>query len=184
LPPIRGRNCKDSVNDQDLIELLRTGVDDAGGEWADLGSGAGAFTLALRELAPTASIHAVDKDAGALRRLREAAGDDQQLHILRADFTRALELPPLDGLLMANSLHFIRDKRPVLALVRRYLKPQGRLIMIEYDADHGNPWVPYPISYQTWSRMATENGFVETRFLHRVPSRHLGGIYSALSVNP
>ena len=172
------------MNDQDLIELLRPGVAGDGGEWADLGSGAGAFTLALRELAPNAAIHAVDKDAGSLRRLRESARDDHNLHIVQADFTRPLDLPPLDGIVMANSLHFTRDKRPVLALVRGYLKPNGRLILVEYDADHGNPWVPYPMSYQTWSRMAPENGFVETRFLHRVPSRHLGGIYSALSLSP
>jgi ubiquinone/menaquinone biosynthesis C-methylase UbiE len=172
------------VNDQDLIELLRPGVTSDGGEWADLGAGAGAFTLALRELAPNAKIHAVDKDTGSLRRLRESARDDHDLRTVHADFRRPLELPPLDGIVMANSLHFTRDKAPVLALVRAYLKPRGRLILIEYDADRGNPWVPYPISYRTWSRMAPENGFIETRFLHRVPSRHLGGIYSALSLSP
>jgi ubiquinone/menaquinone biosynthesis C-methylase UbiE len=170
------------VNDQDLIELLRPGVPVAAGEWADLGSGAGAFTLALRELAPDALIHAVDKDASALERLRERA--DGNLRLLRADFTRPLELANLDGIVMANSLHFVRDKLPVLALIRSYLKARGRLILVEYDADHGNPWVPFPISYESWTRIASDAGFVETRFLHRVPSRHLGAIYSALSLNP
>jgi ubiquinone/menaquinone biosynthesis C-methylase UbiE len=172
------------VNDQDLIELLRLGVTADGGEWADLGCGAGAFTLALRALAPNARIRAVDKDAGALRRLQQAAASDQNLCLIQADFTRPLDLPQLDGIVMANSLHFVRDKRPVLALVRGYLKRSGRLILIEYDADRGNPWVPYPISFESWSRIAPENGFIETQFLHRAPSRHLGGIYSALSLSP
>jgi hypothetical protein len=82
---------------------------------------------------------------------------------------------------MANSLHFQRDKRPVLELVRGYVKAEGRLILIEYDSDRGNPWVPYPLSYPSWERLAASVGFRDTRLLHRVPSRHLGAIYSALS---
>jgi ubiquinone/menaquinone biosynthesis C-methylase UbiE len=153
--------------------------------WADLGSGEGAFTMALRELlGPEAEIWSVDRDAGALDRQREAIRrrhPQARVHYLKADFTRPLELPPLDGLVMANSLHFQRDKRPVLKLVRGYLKPKGRLLLVEYDADRGNPWVPHPLSYETWARVAAENGFSETRLLHRVPSRHLGAIYSAAS---
>jgi SAM-dependent methyltransferase len=154
------------------------------GYWADLGTATGAFTRALRELAPKARIHSVDKDAAALSHQRELSHADPLLEIVEADFRRPFELPPLDGIVMANSLHFVRDKASVLALVRAHLKPGGRFILVEYDADHGNPWVPHPLSYETWARMAPENGFVETRFLHRLPSRHLGAIYSALSRRP
>ena len=51
----------------DHVTLLRGGVLAPGGVWADLGSGTGAFTLALAELlGPTGVIYSVDKDAGAL----------------------------------------------------------------------------------------------------------------------
>ena len=82
---------------------------------------------------------------------------------------------------MANSLHFQRRKEPVLALVRGMLKPGGRLVLVEYNADKGNLWVPHPLSYPTWETLALANGFVGTRLLATVPSRFLREIYSALS---
>lgn len=82
---------------------------------------------------------------------------------------------------MANALHFERNKPPLLALLRGYFKPGGRLILVEYDTDRGNRWVPHPLSYPSWEKIAKENGFSGTRRLARFPSRFLGGIYSALS---
>ena len=93
------------------------------GTWADLGSGTGAFTLALAELlGPGGMIYSVDKDAGALReqeRVLRARYPQVSARYISADFTRLLHMPPLDGLVMANSLHFQRDKMPVLQLVQR-----------------------------------------------------------------
>ena len=170
----------------ELVRLIRDGVSD--GTWADLGSGAGAFTLALADLlGPGARIVSVDRDRGALARQREAmaaAFPETAVEYLHADFTRELDLPPLDGLMMANSLHFVRRKEPVLALVRGYLRPGGRLVLVEYDADRGNPWVPHPLSYRTWEALAARSGLAETRLLARRPSRFLNAMYSALSVRP
>jgi len=85
---------------------------------------------------------------------------------------------------MANSLHFVEDKLPVLALVRGYLKHGGRLVLVEYDSDRGNTWVPHPMTFETWSAIATDAGFLDTRRLATVPSRFLRRIYSALSLAP
>jgi len=83
---------------------------------------------------------------------------------------------------MANSLHFQRDKLAVLRLVMGYLRPGGRLILVEYDSDQGNQWVPFPLSFPTWQTLSAEAGLRETRRLGAVPSRFLGSIYSALSL--
>ena len=34
------------------------------------------------------------------------------------------------------------------------LRPRGHLALVEYDADRGNPWVPFPISSRTWVGLA------------------------------
>jgi ubiquinone/menaquinone biosynthesis C-methylase UbiE len=174
------------VTHEDHLRLLRGGVPGPGGVWADLGSGTGAFTLALADLlGPSGTIYSVDTARGALReqeRSMRSLFPHANIHYMVADFTRSLELPPLDGVVMANSLHFVRDKDPVLKLVESYLRPGGHLLLIEYNADRGNPWVPHPLSYPTWEATARRNGFVSTQLLATVPSRFLGEIYSALSV--
>jgi hypothetical protein len=83
---------------------------------------------------------------------------------------------------MANALHFVRDKEPVLRRMHSYLKEGGHPIIVEYDMDRGNQWEPFPFSYATWEQFAQQNGFTATRRLHTVPSSFLGQIYSAVSV--
>jgi ubiquinone/menaquinone biosynthesis C-methylase UbiE len=168
----------------DLIALLRAGVTTKGGRWADLGAGDGAFTFALAQLlGPGAQITAVDRDSGSLKRLASGA-DGAPIETVVADFTRPLNLSGLDGVVMANSLHFVREKAPVLASVRDTLRPGGILILVEYETDKGNPWVPHPFSFATWQGMAAAAGFEQTHMLHRYPSRYFGSMYSAASVRP
>ena len=56
---------------------------------------------------------------------------------------------------------------------RDYLKPEGRLIVVEYDTDSGNRWVPYPLSYAAFREIGT------SRRLHRASAAwgrgHRGG---------
>ncbi len=174
------------MNHNDHVFLLRKGVPEQGGTWADLGSGGGAFTLALADLiGPQGHIYSVDKDRSRLseqQRVMHASFPAVKVDFLAADFTQRLDLPPLDGIVMANSLHFVRNKEPVLQLIRSYLHPGGRLLLVEYDTDRGNMWVPYPFSYPTWEKMARQNDFVETQLLARYPSRFFDGMYSTMSL--
>ena len=160
----------------DLVALIRDGVGERGGRWADLGAGEGAFTSALADLlGPDAHITAIDKDASAVRSIQGP------IDVRVADFTRPLDLQDLDGVLMANSLHFVLDKGPVLRTVHATLRPRGRLIIVEYGTDRGNPWVPHPFTYEQWEGMAAQAGFKNTKLLRTVPSRWLGSMHSAAS---
>ncbi|MCI0356380.1 MAG: class I SAM-dependent methyltransferase [Acidobacteria bacterium] len=153
--------------------------------WADFGSGTGAFTLALAELiGATGEIYSVDKDRGALReqeRAQRAQFSSFTVHYIADDFARPLSLPSLDGLVAANALHFHRDKEPILRLMRGYLKPGGRMLLVEYNVDNGNFAVPFPVSYPKWEALAQRAGFEHTQLLAVRPSRFLKEIYSAVS---
>lgn len=174
------------MNHTDHVDLLKPADLPPSGTWADFGAGSGAFTLALRELiGPHAEIYAVDKDRKGLNDLEKAHREKfttaQNVHTMRADFTGALSLPPLDGIVMANSLHYSRDSEKVLRHVRSFLKMNGALLLVEYNVDSGNMWVPYPLSFETFRALAPRAGFGEPRLLATHPSRFLREFYSAVA---
>lgn len=174
----------------DHVALIRGGVPGPGGIWADLGAGTGAFTLALADLIGAGGrITAIDRDEHALRHLAAALATHFPAVTVRplvADYTRPLDLPPLDGIVAANTLHFLRPptRETALTLIRAALRPGGRLIVVEYNIAQGNPWVPHPFTYDTWETMARQAGFVGTRLLARRPSRTMREIYAAVSEVP
>jgi ubiquinone/menaquinone biosynthesis C-methylase UbiE len=174
------------MDHNDHVNLLRPANLKPGGAYADFGAGSGAFTLALRELVGLdATIYAVDKDRAALRGLenshRARFHSTDGLILLANDFSLPLDLPPFDGVLMANSLHFFKDQEKILRHVRGFLKPNGALLIVEYNVDSGNLWVPHALSFETFRALAPRAGFTEPRLLAKVPSRFLKEFYSAVA---
>jgi ubiquinone/menaquinone biosynthesis C-methylase UbiE len=151
-----------------MITLIRAGIT-PGGRWADLGAGTGNFTRALAALiGADASITALDRDRGALEGLaRTWPPDGPALRTLSADLARPLPDDPalrdLDGVLMANVLHWLRDQRGALARVCGCLRPGGRLIVVEYDVTTPRGYIPYPVSFTQFERLAREAGFTSPR---------------------
>lgn len=172
------------MNHQDHKSLIRDGVT-SGGVWADLGSGEGAFTLALRDIAgEDVRIYSVDKDAERLERQRDQfnlqfPGSD--ITFLHQDFTHNLPVPQLDGILMANSLHYIKDQEAFLRKIQKYLKPHGTFLLVEYNDSTGNQYVPYAVSYSDFEKLAEKTGFKKPQFLHSIPSHFLKEIYASFT---
>jgi ubiquinone/menaquinone biosynthesis C-methylase UbiE len=158
------------MEQSEMVALIRDGVPGPG-VWADLGAGTGNFSWALAELlGPQATIYAVDRDGKAIRRLHqrlEQAAPGAAIVPLQADITRGLDLPALDGVLMANALHFIRDQPAALAQVAGYLRPGGRLLVVEYDLRVPLPWTPFPISLARLEALADGAGLGPPRQIGR-----------------
>jgi ubiquinone/menaquinone biosynthesis C-methylase UbiE len=176
-----------AMNHADHVQLIEKGIDRDGGTWVDFGAGSGAFTLALRDIAgPDIDLIAIDRDRSSLQTLGETMErlfPGTRLRLLEADMGGHLALPPLDGIVAANAIHFVpsQDQSALLRRWRGYLKAEGRLIVVEYDTDSGNRWAPYPMSYAAFRETARAAGFTEPTLLGSRPSRWLGRIYSALT---
>ena len=99
------------MQDRDAIALISAAVTKPGGVWADLGAGSGMFTRALATLlGPPGTVYAVDSDPDALRELDRSAAATAPGAMVRTivgDFTGPIDLPPLDGVIVANALHYI-----------------------------------------------------------------------------
>ena len=142
-------------------------------EWADLGCGSGLFTFALAQLLePGSVIYAVDKDPVRLQSLPNPKGIDINSH--QMDFTTTV-LPwhGLDGILMANSLHYVSDKKLLIRQLSEHLHPGGNFLIVEYDTDKPVPqWVPYPVSFRSLQALFARAGYSFVEKLGERPSAY------------
>ena len=170
---------------KDAVSLLR-GVPSPGEIWADLGAGSGTFTRALSELlGPDGRVLAVDRNAGALRQIGAASPGGAVIGTLHADFAEALTLPALDGLLLANSLQFVRQQVPVLRHHTGFLKSGGKALFLEYDTPRASPWNPYPLPFDRLAQIVAASGLGELLELTRRPSAFGGReLVLAVAVKP
>ena len=172
-------------------QLLGTAVPaNAGGTWADLGAGEGTFTIALaRLLGAKARVFAVDRDQRALGELERRAVEDgtgSRIITMTADFTVTFEPPGagtlrLDGMLFANSLHFVRNADAVLHRLVRWLRPDGRVVFVEYDRRPASRWVPYPVDADRLRAICAAAGLTKPVVTGTRPSDYGGELYVAFS---
>lgn len=164
----------------EAMELIRyEGIAGAGSTvWADLGCGAGLFSRALSGLLfPGSTVYAIDKEP-----VRVEGKNGVTIEPLQMDFvTSELPLQNLDGILMANSLHYVSDQPAFIRKAGRYLKAGGCFLIVEYDTDKANPWVPYPLSYHSLLRLFHQEGYTTIQRLHERASVYgRANIYSVV----
>lgn len=169
----------------DHVALIHKGISTEDKVWADFGSGEGAFTLALLDLlGPQSTIYSVDLSAKRLEIQKEQVQKKfphSNIVYINQDFTKKIAIPPIDGILLANSIHYVEHKQPFLLHLKSYLKNQGKVIIVEYNVDEGNFWVPFPVSFSTLSNMLLEAGYSKPELLGTIPSGFLEEIYSVRS---
>ncbi len=164
---------------EEAIVLIRDGVNPEHQTWIDLGAGTGLFTLALAELLTREhTIIAADKNPHALYRL-----NSPRFQIAEADFNSPMDLPVADGILMANTLHYASDPIKALKNILQHLRKGGTFLLIEYDMSEAlKPWVPYPVPFELYRKIAREVGLSAPKKLKEMPSRYgPQNIYSAIT---
>lgn len=114
----------------------------AGSQVADLGSGGGYFTFRLAgAVGPAGKVYAVDIDRG----LNDALASRAQAEAIRNIEVILAQpddpgLPPaaVDLIFTSNTYHHIQNRVRYFANARKYLRPGGRVAIIEFN---GNDWL-------------------------------------------
>ena len=104
---------------------------------ADLGSGGGYFTFKLaRAVAPSGKVYAVDVDKDMIeliaKRLKEESGNNVET-ILATATDPLLPQTGVDLIFTVNTYHHIADRVAYFANARKYLRPGGRIAIIDLD---------------------------------------------------
>lgn len=170
------------MTDADAVALIAGGIKQkkSSSIWADLGCGTGTFTQALCELLETGStVYAVDRTK--VLNIEPAHHDAKVLFIKRDFVLEKLPFTDLDGILLANSLHFVEAKEKLIQKLSSHLKSMGSFLVVEYDTAKSNQWIPYPIPFAVLGDIFSGAGFSKIEKIgERDSVYHVERMYAAL----
>jgi ubiquinone/menaquinone biosynthesis C-methylase UbiE len=111
---------------------------------ADVGAGSGYMSEKLaKEVGPSGRVYATDIQPGMVALIERRIAQKRLTNItpiLGTPDDPGLPERALDLLLMVDVYHELQDPQAMLAVVRRALKPTGRLVLLEYRGE--DPRVP------------------------------------------
>ena len=168
---------------QEGIALIKTDKIDSfkAATWADLGCGSGLFTNALASLlADESTIYAADKNLSSFH--KDSSLKSILIKPVELNFERTpLPFNNLDGILMANSLHYVKNKKDFFEKIKTCLNANGCFLIVEYDMETANNWVPYPISFLSLKKLFHDVGFSFVEKISERPSVfNRANLYSAI----
>jgi ubiquinone/menaquinone biosynthesis C-methylase UbiE len=121
-----------------------------GDDVADIGAGGGYFTFRLAdEVGPTGKVYAVDVDDDMLGVLKEqiAAEGRKNVEVVKGRYDDPM-LPEkaVDLIFTSNTYHHIDAPTEYFRRVRNYLKPGGRVAILDLN---DQTWFPYLFGHYT-----------------------------------
>jgi ubiquinone/menaquinone biosynthesis C-methylase UbiE len=149
-----------------------------GSSVAEIGSGTGYFTWRLAEnVGPAGKVFAVDVQQKMLDLSAETIKRHQLSNVelvLGGESDPRLPASSLDLVLIAYAYHEFAEPEAMMTAVNRALKPNGRLVIIEFAEDH--PFGPQDKAQRmTVNQIRTEIepiGFELDRLLDLLPIQH------------
>ena len=103
---------------------------------ADLGAGSGLFSFPLAKAVASGRVYAVELDEGFLTRIRDKAKLQGVTNIVtvRGQFTDpSLPARDVDVAFFHDVLHHVENRAAYLKSVAGYVKPGGRIVVIEFN---------------------------------------------------
>ena len=112
---------------------------------ADVGSGSGAFSIPMaREIAPNGTLYAVDIDQALLDHVADRAkkeGVSNVRTVLGEYDDPKLPVRDVDVAFFHRVLHMIEHRQAYINAVAKYLKPDGRIVVIEKEPEDSDDWM-------------------------------------------
>lgn len=150
-----------------------------GGTVVDLGAGVGYFTWRLaKAVGDTGKVIAVDIQPGMIDRLRETLeerGVTNVEPVLGSEENPNLPENAVDLVLVVDVYHELQQPEKTMEYVRRSLKPDGRLVVIEYRKE--DPNIPiHPLHKMTVDEVRAElepMGFEFEELKSFLPTQHI-----------
>jgi ubiquinone/menaquinone biosynthesis C-methylase UbiE len=105
---------------------------------ADIGAGSGFYTFRVAPRIPNGKIYAVEIQESALKFLEDRSkelGYDHVIPVLGEEKSPNLPANSLDLIYMVDVYHELEYPVEMLAAIRKALKPDGKLLLIEYRAE-------------------------------------------------
>lgn len=146
---------------------------------ADVGAGTGYFSLRMaRRVGPMGKVYAEDVQPEMLHRLRQNAAEAKLKNIQTVLGGEAdPKLPPntLDLILLVDVYHEFSQPQRMLRKMREALKPDGRLVLLEYRKE--DPSIPirpeHKMSVQEVKLEVEAEGFHLDQVLESLPRQHI-----------
>lgn len=160
----------------------------AGMEIADFGSGSGHYTLAAaRALASTGRVYAIDVNKDLLTKLKNHATRDgfYNVEVIWGDIEKPngtkLRDGSIDLVFLSNILFQIEDKDALIKEVKRVLKPNARVMVVDWSDSFGGigPTPKMVVNKIMASTMFEKAGFHLDREVS-AGSHHYGLMYKKL----
>jgi ubiquinone/menaquinone biosynthesis C-methylase UbiE len=170
------REREDEENPDLALRLLRI---KKGATVADIGAGSGYITIRMaRIVGATGKVYASDIQSGMLTLLQQnvaKARVDNVVPVLGAIDDPKLPPASLDLAIMVDVYHEFSEPQKMLQRIRESLKPDGRLVLLEYRAE--DPNIPilreHKMSKAQVKQELEHEGFKQSRVYDDLPWQHL-----------
>jgi len=172
---VRPERIEEEQPDKALDELqLKPGM-----VVADIGAGVGYMSLKMaRRIGPTGKVYANDIQPEMLVKMRENMAREKITNIepVLGEFSDPkLPANTMDLVLLVDVYHEFSEPQAMLRKIRECMKPEGRLVLLEYRAEDPNvPIIPeHKMTVAQVKQELEAEGFTLSKVIETLPRQHI-----------